>query len=242
MYGHYLATKIESRLIGPITAFREYVFRDVLPAFGNLNERACQLASDYYHRAGSMQAGPDDIDMSDVAEDAQEHAHDWYAMMVSLQQTMRNLLAAGLFHMAEQQLAMLCRDARFPVAPPHDTKLAVVNRWYKANLRLDLMTLPSWNILDELRLVANVVKHGAGASANELQSMRPELFRNPDLQVFYDKVGENTILLRRGEVVAPLAGEDLFVTEADLRRYAEGTERFFIEIADHLRSRPDECY
>jgi hypothetical protein len=32
--------QINGRIVGPIIAFREYIFRDVLPAFGNIDARA----------------------------------------------------------------------------------------------------------------------------------------------------------------------------------------------------------
>ena len=90
MIGRYLATQVGTRIIGPIMAFREYIFRDVLPAFDNLDERAQRVAHDYYNRAGSMPASEyGDIDMADVAEAAQDHSLSWYEMMTSLRQTMR---------------------------------------------------------------------------------------------------------------------------------------------------------
>ena len=68
--------------------------------------------------------------MASVAEAAQEHSLSWYQMMVSLRQSMLNLLAAGLFHLTEQQLAAVCRDGGFTAAPPRDTKLEEVKKWY----------------------------------------------------------------------------------------------------------------
>jgi hypothetical protein len=43
-------------------------------------------------------------------------------------------------------------------------------------------------------------------------------------------------------VVAPLAGENLFVTEVALRQYAEGVESFFREIASMLDEHENEYY
>jgi hypothetical protein len=43
-------------------------------------------------------------------------------------------------------------------------------------------------------------------------------------------------------VVAPLAGEDLFVTESALQQYAEGVEIFFREIAAALDEHENEYY
>ena len=118
MADKYLEGQIGGRLVGPIIAFREYIFRDVLPAFNNIDERARQVAEDYYNSVGSQPASEyEEIDMSDVAEAAQDQSVDWYDMMTSLRQTMLNLLAAGLFHLIEQQLGVLSQDACFSNTP-----------------------------------------------------------------------------------------------------------------------------
>ena len=49
--GGYLALQIRHRSIGPILTFREYILRDIVPHFRNLNERADQIGSEYYERA-----------------------------------------------------------------------------------------------------------------------------------------------------------------------------------------------
>lgn len=153
MTGGYLELQINGWIIGPIIAFRKYIFSDVLTAFGNIDQRAEEVANEYYHRIGAQPAGEyENFDMADVAEAAQQRSQDWYQMMVSLRQSMLNLLAAGLFHLTEQQLSMVCRDGGFIAKPPRDTKLDVVKNWYAEHLRLDLAALPSWG--DDRRAAA----------------------------------------------------------------------------------------
>jgi hypothetical protein len=235
MEGGYLEMQMSGPIVGPIVAFREYIFSDVLAAFGNLSERADKIANDYYNHIGAQPAGEDDdIDMADVADDANEKSLDWYQMMTSLRQTMLNLLASGLFHLAEQQLAKLCRDGGFRAPPPKDTKFGVVEEWYAANLRLDWKTLPSFKTMDELRHVANAVKHGEGSSTRRLRTLRPELFNDPDYAEIYAEYEKHGIEQTLGPVFAPLSGEDLFVSETLLREYAEGVESFFGEIAGYF--------
>lgn len=114
MTGGYLASQVRQRLIRPILAFREYIFGHILLHFENLDRRAEQIGDEYYNRAASQPADEDfDGDLSGFLEDAHDHALGWYEMMRSLRQTMLNLLAAGLFHLTEQQLAGLSQDAGF---------------------------------------------------------------------------------------------------------------------------------
>jgi hypothetical protein len=241
MDGCYLGMQIRQSIIRPIIAFREYIFRDVLPSFSNLNERANQIGNEYYERMGSQPASEDfDGDMSTFAEEAQDQALSWYQMMRSLRQTMLNLLAAGLFHLTEQQLAALCRDAGFMADSPKNTKLEIVAKWYRTNLRLDLETLPSWPMIDELRYVTNAVKHAEGPATVKLKLLRPVLFNDPAFANIKDFDGNS--LFETRTVAAPLAGEDLFVSEDLLMRYAEATESFFCEIATHFEANGNDYY
>ena len=233
MNGIYLASQVR-RLSGPIIAFRKYVLRDILPTFGDIDARAEQVANDYYNRIGAQPAGEYEIDMADVAEAANQHSYDWWEMMTSLRQTMLNLMAAGLFHLVEQQLATLSRDGLFEESV-RDTNIFVVKTWYWEQLNINLEALPSWEVINEMRLVANTVKHGEGGSARDLRAVHPELFTNPTYTALYEDAGvslEERVL--RAMLSAPLSGDDFFVTEEILQGYAESAEAFFSETAAEL--------
>lgn len=233
MNGSYLASQVR-RLSRPIIAFREYVLRDVLPAFGDIDARAEQVANDYYNRIGAQPAGEYEIDMADVAEAADQHSYDWCEMMSSLRQTMLNLMAAGLFHLVEQQLATLSRDGLFEESVK-DTNIFAVKTWYREQLNVDFEALPSWDVINEMRLVANTVKHGEGGSARDLRAVNPELFTNPAYTALYEHAEESLEeRVMRATLSAPLSGDDFFVTEEILQGYAERAEAFFGEIAAEL--------
>jgi hypothetical protein len=242
MTGGYLASQIRQWRIRPIIAFREYIFRDVVPQFSRLNERADQIAKEHFENAINQPVGEDcGGDLSGFTEDAQDYALSWYEMMRSLRQTMLNLLAAGLFHLTEQQLAQLGNDAAFDNRRPKEATLDEVVKWYGSVLRLDLKHLPGWPIIHELRLVANTAKHAEGKSSSELRNLRPELFCDPIFFQIYQGIGIKDYFLNR-PVSAPLAGEDLYVSDERLQQYAESVEKVFREIADHFDQREDEYY
>jgi hypothetical protein len=98
-----------------------------------------------------------------------------------------------------------------------------------------LHTLKDWSFIEELRLVTNTAKHGEGDSSKMLRALRPDLFCDPALDGMFQGTGFRTWIVHR-PVVAPLAGENLFVTEGTLRQYAEGVESFFREIATRLEA------
>lgn len=218
------------------------MFHDILPAFGNLEEKAQKMASDYYNEVGSQPAGEyQDVDMASVADDADGMSFRWYQTMVTVRQTMRNLLATGLFHLTEQQLAESCRDADSGIKPP-DTKLEKIEKWYRTNFHLELTSLPSWSALDELRLVANAVKHGEGSATRQLKALRPGLFSNPDYGEIYREYEQDSMSPPMSEALAPLTGQDLFVSENLLRTYAEAATGIFEDIAMYFASHGDRFF
>ncbi len=125
--GAYLARDIRVRVTPPVVAFDQESFDSVLKAFDNFEERSSQKAEEFF---------------SDVADWAQDHAYSWHETMVSLRQSTRNLLAAGLFHLVEQQLSVLSIDCVY--AKVSDTNLNSVKTWYRENLGIELASLESW--------------------------------------------------------------------------------------------------
>lgn len=163
-----------------VAAFGECTIQTVLPVYANLNDRAEEIANAEFARLGSEPAGEDcNGELGDLAEAAEEVGIAFYETMVMLRQASINLYAAGLFHLIEQQLAATCHDSAFTIPAPKETKLAGVASWYERHFHLHLDSMPSWSALDELRLVANTVKHAEGSSARQLRDRRPELFHDP---------------------------------------------------------------
>lgn len=223
------------RIMPPLCAFNEDMFRDVLNTFANLEERAKEKADEFFNNY----PGDEYTDPGDVADWANDHSYSWWETMVSLRQSMINLLAAGLFHLIEQQLGALSLDCGYERV--RDTKLDVVKAWYMANLGIDLSLLEPWAKIDELRLVANSVKHAEGGSARQLRQLRPDLFQNPAFAEIRAEMGGRW-LDRQEPLAMPLAGEDLFVTEDDLRIYSAAAVALFAGIVEFCEARRDERF
>ena len=121
--------------------------------------------------------------------------------------------------------------------PPRDSKLAVVSEWYRQHFDIDLEVLRSWGPIDELRLLANTVKHAEGTSAQQLRQRRPELFEHPLTRQVWPGAPPTNMRIR-----SPLAGDDLYVTVDHFRDYHLIAVRFVRDIADHFERHNDEYY
>lgn len=238
--GLYMAHRVHHGAIPYLKAFGQYVTDYVEPVFANLAGRANAIAALEFKRLGEQNAGEDcDGDLSVAAETAQDKGQVFYDTMVSIRQTSLNLSAAGLFHLLEQQLADLCRDGAFETLPPRDTKLSDVETWYLKHFNLVLFNLSAWPKIQELRLVANAVKHGEGNSAARLRDMRPDLFQNPALRELSRNLPE---IYTAPTVRLPLAGEDIFVTSEVFSEFSEAANSFFAEIAEYFIAHEEEQY
>ncbi len=236
--GSYMAWRVRASAVPYVTSYGDGVLNTLLPAFGDLEARANEIADGEFGRLGSEPAGEEcDGDMGAAAEAAEEKGHAFYRTMATLRQTTLNLFAAGLFHLLEQQLANLCHDGAFLISPPRDSQLAVVSEWYRQHFDLDLQGLGAWAAIDELRLLANAVKHAEGASARQLRERRPELFEHPPIRRAWPEAPVMEMPLR-----LPLAGDDLYVTEDRFREYHRAAVRFVQDIANHFEQHDNECY
>ncbi len=235
MTGAYVARDVRVRVMPPLLAFNEDLFRDVLRAFDNLDERANEKANEFFNNY----PGNEYTDPGDVADWANDHSLAWWETMVSLRQSMVNLLAAGLYHLIEQQLGALSLDCAYERV--RDTKLDVVKTWYMTNLGIDLSSLEPWAKIDELRLIANSVKHAEGGSAKQLRELRPDLFQNPAFAHIRAEMGASWFD-RQEPLAMPLAGEDLFVTEDDLRNYSTAGAALFEGIVEFCEARRDDRF
>jgi hypothetical protein len=152
----------------------------LLPAFGNLEEEAERRSEEEYERLASQPA-PDEVDMMALAEEAMDASVAHYQMMSGLRQGLQTMFAAALYHLYEQQVMLFHRLEVLDFGEKDDAALFRHSVFRERLLRLgiDVKPFACWPLIEELRLVANTVKHAEGNSAVDLRSCRPELFIAP---------------------------------------------------------------
>ena len=231
--GHFWSGHFQTVFAPQVNAFCEVMVGRLLPTFEGLSREADEVAQEEYERLGSRPANEYSAwDMADAAEQALEAGLSHYRILDGVRQALANLAAAALYHLFEQQLVLFHRRQLLHPSEEKITAKLKVSELKKRLLDggLKLESLESWSRVDELRLVANSVKHAEGTSSEKLRELRPHLFVDPSLQE------ENLSWLASStSVYLPLAGQDIYVTADDLERYRSAIVDFWEEFGEAVR-------
>jgi len=231
MHNHqFWASHFQRAFVPHLQRLQRTLEQQLLPAFGDLATEADQVQEEAFERFNHMPAG-EDCDPAWPAEMAHEQALEHYMGMCAVRQTLLNAFAPILYHTWEQQLLAFHRREVLHPNEEHEPKLISLKILDErlSSRGLKLQSLPSWPTIEELKHVANTVKHADGPSAEIAKTQYPALFENPALGDF-DLPKFNY----RPRVYSPLSGDDIFVREIDLSRYAAALVNFWSEFADAL--------
>ena len=235
--GSYIGWRVRQSVLPFVRIYGQWVEERIIPLASQLQMLADDVQQETYDQLMSLPAGEDySGDGSDEAEYAFDVSLSFYENITAMYQATLNLFAAGLFHVIEQQLADLTRDGAIE-GEVSDTKLQVVNDWYKQHFQLDLTQFPSWSVIEELRLVANTTKHAEGSAAVKLRGIHPELFQNPLVR----QLEPNTPIFQL-PVDLPLGGNGLYVTGDDFRTYQKSALELFGWLIEHFEKNGDQYY
>lgn len=226
----FWARYVRQVFLPELSFLQRTVLSRVLPAFDNIEAEAESAEEEAWERLSAV-AGPDS-DHAALAEQARDAGVDRYLMMKSVRQATVNLFAVAVHHLVEQQQLFLLRRELLTLDEADQHALLktreLITRSSAAGV--DIESLDGWQELEELRFVANAVKHAEGPAVDLLRSRRPDLFEHPSVR----ELGASLSLGARRKVYRPLFGEDLFVTDADLKRYFRVAEQFWRAYAERL--------
>jgi len=220
-----------------VRVYGQWVEQHIIPLSDQLEKMANTVEQEAYNNLMSQPVGDDySGDGSDEAEAAHDMGLSFYEDISKMYQATLNLFSAGLFHVMEQQLADLTRDAAIE-NEVRDTKLEVLVDWYKKNCQLDLTQFPEWSVIDELKDVANSTKHGEGKAARQLREKHRELFVYPSLR----KDDPNTTKVV-SPLSLPLGGDGLYVTGVEFLKYHKIVLDFLEWLKQYFEDHGDEYY
>lgn len=229
------ARYLRNAFIPTIDAFRSTLAQRLLDSFSGIENDAETFADEEYARLGGT---PSDgsVDLGDIAEKALGNAIIYYQTLYGLRQGFLNLLAAGLYHLFEQQ-----QQAFISGQAPHQRSTR-----FCAFLRdhgVDCATFSCADKIRELRLVANVAKHGAGCSARTLATLRSDLFEPREVEISPSTGRRSNLqhaITAATTSMSPISGDDLYVSAYDLAVWCDSVKTFWAEFAENLERQQRE--
>lgn len=215
-----------------IDLFANCLVDKVIPAFENLEEESKNVADREYKVIASSFNSNKGLD--EVAEEANDEAINYYVMMKNMLQGITNMFAAGLYHLFEQQIFLFHRKELLSRSEEDNINLLKIKEVLSRleNNGIDVKKFKSWKKIDELRLVANTVKHADGRSSEELKKLRPDLFWRPNFINGFDSQK-----LPLTSVYKPLMGEDLYITQQEFMLYVKAVKEFWYEMIEALKGK-----
>ena len=252
--GNHWSIWIRKVCIPEIEWTRRAILEHMLPSIPDPATEADKTSDAIYY--GDTENFSFEEDMCSLAEYAENQGMEVYDRLNGVWQAAANMATVMLWHLLEQQMLVFHKRQ---VLTMREEKAALQNPEVKIEIpckkgkevterkllslvefhaRLDaggcsMTSLPSWQKVKELHLIANTVKHGSGLSAKKLYKIRPDLFY-PN---FYKQEHNSQPLSLR----KPAAGEDLYVTEQDIAAYFEAAislwQEFSIKIEEHSQKR-----
>lgn len=229
----YWSNHFEQVFCKQITTFTDSIENRVLPAFEQIESEADAAIEKEWERLGDTWS--EYSDMGDYAELAYEAGIEYYQSLEAVRQALINITATTLYHLFEQQVFYFHRK-QLLYPEEEDTTQLINMKVFKERLfssGISIETLSTWAKIEELKVVADVVKHAEGRSANKLRPLRPDLFNLHAIQkeTFFN-FGNST-----HDVYLPLAGQDIYLSIDDLRAYSSALVSFWQEFANLILNR-----
>lgn len=233
----YLPDHMRESLKKPIKAYVSTYYNKLSVVFEGIDAEAEQVAEEEFERLGTY-FNPDRHDPADFAERAWEYGIE-YAMSMNLMRYNVQLMSIStLYQFWEQQVRSflfeeLTRDHTFKIIKGKNkgniltfkefcTKgFDEIKEIFQACGR-NLESFNSYAKINELRLLANVIKHGDGPSATQLKIVRPDIFNS--------RIGFNKMDLYKttlNEVVLEIGNDEL-------RTYGNAILEFWDEIPEYM--------
>jgi hypothetical protein len=216
--------------IRQIKSFLDIYEEKMLPIFSSIEQEADKIARKHYD---DLMSTP-----SDGSSDGSEFADAAIDVGLEYYQTMKligyNTLAAWIsvmYQFWEQQIRSflyqeLKRYITQSVTKFCENGLIDAIEWLRF-FNVDLKSFPSWQGINEMSLLVNVIKHGDGRSAKALNKIKPDLFKKDEWFV------EEELLKITG---TSLLEEVINIDSETLKYYGQSLIRFWEDLPETMYS------
>lgn len=199
-----------------VALLRDILENRISPAFNTIMDEAIALTDAEFARLNEV--SKNDSDQRISWENAWEAVgRDHFKEMDDMHGAIVNIVVTALYHQFEQELWNIFQflDERDPKSKAVTPALWDIVQLLHAH-ELDCTAFDCWPTIEELRLIANIIKHGEGRSSEELVALRPDLF--PRDCLFQPFIGR------------PLIGHGFGVRTHGNARYFEAVIGFWDEL------------
>jgi len=220
MFGSYEVQHYLREFSAQVHKIVDVLGTKVLPAFENLDaevDTAVEQAIEAGYNSENSWVSPEQR-----YDAAVEYSIELYDQGMSARQALLNLHVVAIYHLFEQRMRVLHRRATRQEVPRYEVG---VRRYWDRFYTSRLLSDNDATLIDEVRHLANVIKHGDGDSAEALHHLNSALFM-ADWE--RDFLGDNMPdACHKPPVDSPLWGEGVYVTMDDIARYRDGLVRVF---------------
>jgi hypothetical protein len=228
----YMWSGTRRRIIDRHNFYVEQVRSRVLSQFNDIEGDAEQFAEREYDRLASAPAR-EDIDLSDLAEAANDRAQGHYGLLHDLKgQTILGAVA-GMYHQWEKDLRNFVERE---LAHNYKRNDAEELAWSQRTNMFGLLKEFGWDCsctlffskLNACRLVVNVYKHGKGSSLTKLAESYPEYVRDSYAGSDYKPAFAGNFLDHEWLIVSAVQFDDF--AQAIRLFWLEFPERLFLKV------------
>jgi hypothetical protein len=213
--------------------FQTYIDR-ISPVFDNINQEAEEVAKDTYNNM-MMNVGYEDCDPGDFADDAWQSGLDYYENISLMRYNTKLMWISTMYQFWEQQVRrFLHKEMTRSGYKAYDKKQKEIEyknfcinigkiKEFFLEFNVDIETLSCWDKVNELRVLANVIKHGPGGSAEDLLKIRPDIFDSSHVSTNLLDLYQTTL----NDVV-------INISDQDFKMYANALIDFWGELPDRM--------
>jgi len=230
----YLYPKLRKRFQNPYEYYLDVYFNKVAVVFNNLEEEADELAQRHYEELGQY-FDPDRHDESDFANSAFEKGLEYYEAVSLVKYNNQLMWIATMYQFWEQQVRKFLFDeikhSGYTLFDEGGTEITFEQYCINFGQIKDEFTsfgqnleeLNCWSTIKELRLLANVIKHGEGRASTELEMIRPGFFKS--------EITKSNLMKSYRTV---LNEQVLNIQDSDFIKYKEALQSFWEELPERL--------
>jgi hypothetical protein len=185
----YVWEDLRKLKIEEIELYKNTYLERIAPVFDSVEKEADNLSAKIYDDA--MSDVVDDYSMPDpssIAQFAMESGFYYYEKYSLMRYNTRAMWITMLYQYWEQQVRKFLYDEYKNVYEIEFSKfcsngIREIKEGFKES-NLDITLLNSWSGIEELRLLANSLKHGEGSSTKQLKEKFPKYFEHEGLEEY----------------------------------------------------------